>query len=343
MSTFSLLIRKWYRQNKRDLPWRNTLNPYFIWLSEIILQQTRVAQGLPYYMKFTSEFPTIEDLANAPENHVLRLWQGLGYYSRARNLHQAAKQVVELHNGIFPNDYKSIKQLKGVGEYTAAAICSFSFGLPYPVVDGNVFRVLARYYNENTPIDTTNGKKIFNLLANEVFDSNNAAEHNQAIMELGALICTPKSPSCFSCPLAETCLANRKNTINELPIKAKKVKVRKRYFNYLIDIDSPIIYKREGQDIWKNMFEFPMIESKKEITPQSLKSLTSNDWSFDPSIHKKPIASIKHILSHQHIYATFWYVSNLNSNNDAILVKSYHLKEDYPLPRIISRFIEENE
>ena len=340
MSSFSLLIRKWYRQNKRDLPWRSTQNPYFIWLSEVILQQTRVDQGLPYYLKFTETFPTVFDLAHADENKVLNLWQGLGYYSRARNLHTAAKQIVENYKGKFPKDYKSIRSLKGVGDYTAAAISSFCYELPYPVVDGNVYRVIARYFNEATPIDTTEGKKTINQFAEEVFDASNPSEHNQAIMELGALICTPKQPKCESCPLQESCLAYRSNTVTSLPQKAKKTKVTKRYFNYLVDNDSPVLYKRVGQGIWKNMYEFPLIETCSPIEDNPTEQLTSNDWTYTNLVNDQAVFEQKHVLSHQHIYAAFWLVEGLSLKNNTLITQPFHKKEDYPLPRIISRFIE---
>lgn len=340
MSSFSLLIRKWYRQNQRDLPWRTTKNPYFIWLSEIILQQTRVDQGLPYYKKFTSSFPTISDLANAEENEVLNLWQGLGYYSRARNLHTAAKQVIENYNGHFPSTYNEIRSLKGIGDYTAAAISSFSFDLPHPVVDGNVFRVLSRYFNESTPIDTTLGKKLFHQLATEVFNPSHAAEHNQAIMEFGALICTPKKPKCEDCPLQENCLSFRHKTILNLPVKAKKTKVRNRYFNYLVDKETPILYKRTSNDIWTNMFEFPMIETEKSISSPNPHTLESKNWSYQ-SIASKPLFYKKHILSHQHIHAAFWSVQKLSLETPTITIESLSKSENFPLPRIITLFLEE--
>jgi A/G-specific adenine glycosylase len=341
MSSFSLLIRKWYRQNKRNLPWRSTQNPYFIWLSEIILQQTRVDQGLPYYKKFTSHFPTIHDLANADENKVLNLWQGLGYYSRARNLHAAAKQILTYHNGVFPNNYKDIRNLKGIGDYTAAAICSFSYELPHAVVDGNVYRVLSRYFNDPTPIDSSEGKKLFSQLATDLLDENRPGEHNQAIMELGALICTPKSPNCQNCPIQDNCLALRNNTFSNLPLKSKKIKIKNRYFNYLVDVTNPILYKREGKDIWENLYEFPLVETTMPILTPSKNDFISKNWSFELSEKKTPLYVKKHILTHQHIHAHFWSVKNLKQQNEDVKIQALAKNEDYPLPRIISLFLED--
>ncbi|MCW8941497.1 MAG: A/G-specific adenine glycosylase, partial [Flavobacteriales bacterium] len=231
---FSQKLISWYKNNKRDLPWRNTINPYKIWLSEIILQQTRVNQGLSYYYKFIEHYPSVKDLANASEQEVLKLWQGLGYYSRARNLHATARIITENYDGIFPVDYKKILSLKGVGEYTAAAITSFAYNQPYPVVDGNVFRVLARIYGVDTPIDTPEGKKTFNGLANKLIDKKQAATYNQAIMEFGALVCTPKNPECENCIFNNICAALINQQIELLPLKSKKIKQTNRYFNYLI-------------------------------------------------------------------------------------------------------------
>ena len=224
---FSEILTDWYLENKRDLPWRKTTNPYYIWLSEIMLQQTRVAQGLPYYEAFTKVFPTVFDLANASEEQVLKLWQGLGYYSRARNLHATAKHIANDLDGIFPSDYKNLLKLKGVGEYTAAAIASFSYNEVVPVVDGNVFRVLSRYYNVETNIASAKAKKEFTLLAQEVISKDNPALFNQTIMEFGALQCVPKNPNCTICPLNTSCAALWLKKVSELPVKIKKLKVKK--------------------------------------------------------------------------------------------------------------------
>ena len=234
---FSLKILLWYQKNKRNLPWRKTKDPYRIWLSEIILQQTRVAQGLPYYERFIERFPTVRDLANAQENEVLKLWQGLGYYSRARNLHATAKIVVKEYKGEFPKTYKGLLKLKGVGDYTASAIASICFDIPEPVVDGNVYRVLARYYGVDIPINSSKGTRYFKELARKVMNTEQIRDYNQAIMEFGAIQCAPKNPDCTGCPLNDGCLALQQNQIGELPKKINKTKVRNRYFNYLVVVD----------------------------------------------------------------------------------------------------------
>src|SRR6218665_1506972 len=235
---FSNILIKWYLQNKRDLPWRKTVDPYQIWLSEIMLQQTRVAQGMPYFFAFTKEFPTVKDLADASEEKVLKLWQGLGYYSRARNLHKTAQYIAYDLNGVFPDSYKELLKLKGVGEYTAAAIASFSYNESVPVVDGNVFRVLSRYFDVETDIALTSTKKEFTALAFELMQKNNPALFNQAIMEFGALQCVPKSPDCENCVLNSGCLALLKKKVNQLPVKSKKMKAKNRFFNYVVFSDA---------------------------------------------------------------------------------------------------------
>ena len=263
MDFFCTPIHSWYSLNKRDLPWRTTRDPYLIWLSEIIMQQTRIDQGLAYYNRFANEFPTVSDLASASEDQVLKLWQGLGYYSRARNLHFTAKYIKEQYNGIFPNNYKSILSLKGIGEYTAAAIASISFNLEYPAVDGNVYRVLSRYFGISTPIDSGTSKKAFYELAKELIKGNDPGMHNQALMEFGALQCTPKNPDCANCPLNERCYAFLNKKINELPAKQNKTKQRDRYFNYIVFLNKnqTWLQKRTGNDIWKNLYEFPVVET----------------------------------------------------------------------------------
>ncbi len=270
MADFHRLTIDWYRQNKRDLPWRNTKNPYKIWLSEIILQQTRVDQGMNYYLKFIRNYPTIFDLANANEQDILNDWQGLGYYSRARNLHFTAKYISTELNGIFPNQFTEIIKLKGIGEYTASAIASFSFDLPYAVLDGNVYRVLSRVFDISTPIDSTEGKKEFQNLANELIDRENPAEYNQSIMEFGAMLCTPANPNCETCPLSSKCLSFANNTIKDRPLKEKKTKVRNRYFNFAIfkDNDQILIEKRIAKDIWQHLYQFPLFETEKEMNSQ---------------------------------------------------------------------------
>lgn len=306
MDFFNLPIHAWYALFKRDLPWRNTRNPYSIWLSEIILQQTRIDQGLAYYLKFMDEFPTISDLARASEDQILKLWQGLGYYSRARNLHFTAKYIDENFNSKFPDDYQTILSLKGVGEYTAAAIASISFNLEYPAVDGNVYRVLSRFFGISEPIDTAEGRNAFKKLAHELISGTDPGMHNQALMEFGALQCIPKNPDCLNCPLKNNCFAFSVQKINELPVKQKKTKQRDRYFNYLVlNCNNHFwIQKRTGNDIWKNLFEFPLIETTEETSIQSLseliefKNLSPEDLSVIENISSWKI----HILSHQRIH-----------------------------------------
>ncbi len=231
---FSNTLIYWYLQNNRDLPWRKSKNPYFIWLSEIMLQQTRVAQGLAYYLKFTTTFPTVFDLAKADESTVLKMWQGLGYYSRARNLHFSAKQISNELNGIFPSTYEEIIKLKGIGDYTASAISSICFNEPTAVVDGNVYRVLSRYFGLNTPTNSTSGIKEFKTLAQTLIDISQPGTYNQALMDFGALHCKPQNPLCETCPFSDSCVAFEKKLTKELPVKEKKIKVRKRYFNFLV-------------------------------------------------------------------------------------------------------------
>ncbi|MGL5262402.1 MAG: A/G-specific adenine glycosylase, partial [Bacteroides sp.] len=304
---FTKRIQQWYEKEGRDLPWRNTKDPYLIWLSEVILQQTRVAQGYDYFLRFKKRFPTVKDLARADEDEVLKYWQGLGYYSRARNLHAAARSI----KGEFPQTYKEVRALKGVGDYTAAAICSFAFDLPYAVVDGNVYRVLARYFGIDTPIDKSAGKKEFAALAQELLDKEHPARYNQAIMDFGALQCTPKSPNCSTCPLVESCIAYQENNINSLPVKTAKTKVRHRYFHFFYLKQGPYTYiqKRQGQDIWKNLFQFPLVESKE---PLSLEYLLQNqevqalfEGLQEPTI-RQLVEDYKHVLSHQHLHTNFY-------------------------------------
>ena len=305
MDIFNSLIHHWYSLFKRDLPWRNTRNPYFIWLSEIILQQTRIDQGMAYYMSFTEEFPTISDLASASEDQVLKLWQGLGYYSRARNLHFTARYIAEHYNGKFPDEYRLILSLKGIGEYTAAAIASISFNQEYPAVDGNVYRVLSRFYGIADPIDTSAGKKIFAKLAAELIKGTDPGMHNQALMEFGALQCTPQKPDCLRCPLHERCYAFANKRAADLPVKLKKTTQRHRYFNYF-DIshgDSVWLKKRVGKDIWENLFEFPMIETSVATGFEELMAMSEVNQLMDAD--NSVVENIEdwkiHLLTHQKI------------------------------------------
>lgn len=305
MDVFKSRVHHWFLVSKRDLPWRSTLNPYYIWLSEIILQQTRIDQGLAYYQKFTETFPTIEMLADATEDQVLKLWQGLGYYSRARNLHYTARYITKEYKGIFPNDYQRIRSLKGVGDYTAAAIASISFNLPYPAVDGNVYRVLARFFGISDPIDTTPGRKIFMELARELIKGTDPGMHNQAMMEFGALQCTPQKPDCINCPLRDECMAFSMNKVTGLPVKQKKTQQRDRYFNYFIfmDTENTWLRKRRENDIWKNLYEFPLIETTEATSIESLLSMPEATRLLQ---HERAIVESvdhwkTHLLSHQRI------------------------------------------
>jgi A/G-specific adenine glycosylase len=336
MTDFSLLITDWYRQNKRDLPWRNTNDPYNIWLSEIILQQTRVDQGLSYYFKFIETFPTVNDLAEASEQSVLNLWQGLGYYSRARNLHTTAKYIAHELNGVFPNNYADLLKLKGVGSYTAAAIASFSFKEPIAVVDGNVYRVLSRYFNIETPIDSTLGKNQFAELAQSLIDKHLPDIYNQAIMEFGAIQCTPNNPDCNNCPLNTSCLALADNSIKLRPQKSKKIVVKDRFFHFFIfnNGEQTIIEKRESKDIWQNMFQFPLIETSTKSEKVDFRSITE----LEPELISTEIV---HLLSHQRLHAKFYHFSTLPAVGEKKWMKiKLEDLQDYPLPRLIDRYLE---
>jgi len=318
---FSEEIIHWYTQHKRDLPWRNTTDAYIIWLSEIILQQTRVEQGLPYFERFIAHFPTVKDFAEASEDQILRLWQGLGYYSRARNMHQAAKTVMEVYNGLFPTHYETLLNLKGIGEYTAAAIASFSANEAQAVVDGNVYRVLARYLGCDEPINSNQGKKLFGRLANQMLHRTQPALYNQAIMEFGALQCKPQNPYCVQCPLQTDCYALRENKVDFLPVKLKAKPARTRYFYYFIlrEEEQIAIQKRGSKDIWENLYEFPMIEMENPTTLLALQESERFQEMFGEQVELKLLSQPKkHLLSHQHIYASFIelrYIKKCNKKN----------------------------
>lgn len=337
----SKTLTSWYSVNKRDLPWRNTQNPYYIWLSEIILQQTQVKQGLPYYNAFTAKFPTIYDLANADESVVLKLWQGLGYYSRARNLHASAKYIVFELGGVFPNTYSEIIKLKGVGDYTASAIASICFNEATAVVDGNVYRGLSRYYGIETPINTGKGFKEFKAIAQDLIDKENPAVFNQAIMEFGARQCKPKNPNCTVCPINKGCVAFRENKIGVLPVKLKTVKVKKKYFNFIVIISKnkkTVVEQREGKGIWQNLYQFPLIEtavSCADITPKLKDLEVLSNKSYEVSLYNEQ--DIVHKLSHQHLYTKFWIVSVNEDVKKGVLYKDIR---EYPVPILIGDFIE---
>lgn len=308
-----ILLKEWYQANKRDLPWRDIDNPYKIWISEIILQQTRVNQGYDYYIRFIGRFPDIATLASADEDEVLKYWQGLGYYSRARNLHKAARQIMTRHNGIFPSNFQDVLNLSGVGHYTAAAICSFAYKQPYAVVDGNVYRVLSRLTALETPIDSTVGKKEFAELAQQFLAIQHPDIHNQAMMDFGAMQCTPAAPDCEACPLKAYCKAYDLGLVSQLPVKQGKTAISNRYFNYFFITKGNDTYlqKREKNDIWKNLYEFPLIESSKDVEIDELSKMDDFKILFENAIGFKIIKksrSIKHILSHRIIYTRFYTV-----------------------------------
>lgn len=339
---FSNILIYWYLQNNRELPWRKTKNPYFIWLSEIMLQQTRVAQGIAYYLKFTSTFPTVFDLAKADESTVLKMWQGLGYYSRARNLHFSAKLIANEFNGEFPSTYNEIIKLKGIGDYTASAIASICFDEPTAVVDGNVYRVLSRYFGIKTPINSSAGIKEFKILAQSLIDKNKAGTFNQAIMDFGALHCKPQNPLCETCPFSDSCFALEKKLTKELPVKEKKVKVRKRYFNFLViktKDNRTILSERKGKGIWQGLFQFPLIESDKTINKEEL--ILSEDFTnLFPSKTTLSLFNSKeiiHKLSHQHLHTQFWIIETKNSPEINI---NWSEIEKYPVPILIAIFLE---
>ncbi len=322
---FSKTILNWYAINGRELPWRQTTNPYAIWLSEVIMQQTRIAQGTAYWERFMKRWPNVHELAKATEDEVLREWQGLGYYSRARNLHKAAQQIVDL--GRFPQTYKELKQLKGIGEYIAAAISSISFAEPVAVVDGNVYRVLARYFGIDTPIDSTEGKKVFKAMAQENLPKEAPAAYNQGLMDFGAIQCTPTSPNCEVCPLIDTCFAANNNKVAELPVKAKKTKQRERHFSFIyIRYNGETAIRRRGAgDIWQGLWELPT----KEMLGNAIENAT---------LIKK---NVKHILTHQIIFTDFYLLETNTPPTlpaDYIWIKESEI-ERYALPRLIDLLV----
>lgn len=342
----SHILIKWYNEYKRELPWRDTNDPYIIWISEIILQQTRVDQGYAYFIRFVNQYPSVDLLAKAEESEVLKLWQGLGYYSRARNLHATAKMIMNDYKGVFPRDYKDVLRLKGVGDYTAAAIVSFAYNEPYAVVDGNVYRVLSRVFAIEVPINSGQGKKIFTEIATVQLDDTDPALHNQAIMEFGALQCVPVSPNCEVCPASSICLAYIQHKVGLYPVKEGKHKVKNRYFHYF-DIrckDYMFLHKRTSKDIWMNLFELPLIETEKEMSLENL--YLNNDFNkiFNDvvNINIRYIFQIKHVLSHQVIYANFYRIEV-----EDILIDDEYLKikiedvDDYPVSRLVHKYLEQ--
>jgi A/G-specific adenine glycosylase len=345
---FSDKIVEWYREYKRDLPWRQTNDPYKIWVSEIILQQTRVIQGLPYYLKFIGQYPTVEALANAPEQEVLRLWQGLGYYTRARNLHKCAKKVTETYSGKFPNTALELRELPGIGDYTAAAIASIAFKQPVAVVDGNVFRVLSRVFGIDSPINTPSGKKLFSSLAGELVPETGPDLHNQAVMEFGAMFCTPTNPSCDQCFFRSKCFAFKNSMQDQLPVKIQAKKSRKRYFHYLVFKrgKSLLMKKRVEKDIWNGLYDFPLIENDKPVHVKKI--LNNTGWL--KKLAKKDDSIVitdtyKHILTHQTIFCRFVIITEPAKaalSDQSSKFYSFAKISQLPKPVLISRFLDDH-
>jgi len=335
-------LQSWYEANKRDLAWRHTRDPYRIWLSETILQQTRVKQGAAYYDRFLKAFPTVCDLAAASEDEVLKCWQGLGYYSRARNLHAAAKRIAERFGGTFPDDYDAIRSLPGIGEYTAAAVCSFAYDRPRAVVDGNVYRLYARLFDLDLPIDTTAGRRTFAALADELLDRRHPALHNQSVMEFGALHCTPVRPRCDCCPVAEHCQARTAGTIEMRPVKRGKTAVRDRFLNYF-DLrchGRTLIRRRSERGIWQGLYEFPSLETDaaRDFEQLPLGDLLGRSATFRL---ERSAALPPHRLSHQTLHARFYRleIDRLPEIEGCIVVPTASLG-DYAVPRLIEKYLE---
>ena len=337
MKNFNKKLIEWYSEHKRNLPWKNNSDPYQIWLSEIILQQTRTEQGLPYYLKFVGKYPTIIDFANTGLDEILKTWEGLGYYSRARNMHITAKNIRDNFHGVFPKTYEEIRKLKGVGDYTAAAIASFAYQLPYAVLDGNVFRFLSRYFGQDIPIDTSEGKKYFQNKAQELLNKHDAASHNQAMMDFGAMVCTPVNPKCTVCPFASECVAFNQNKIDSLPVKSKKLIKKERFIHYFVfkDTEQIIIKQRTDNDIWKLLFDFPSIETNGDlIENQQLEVLKKSIKLPKPYIFKQ-------ILTHQKINAYFYEFDSFRNIKDKATYQRVHFSEikNYAFPKIITDYL----
>ena len=339
---FNSKLTHWYSIHKRDLPWRLNKDPYSIWLSEIILQQTQVKQGLPYYLKFIAHYPTVFDLANASEDMVLKDWQGLGYYSRARNLHLTSKYIAEELNGVFPKNYKDLIQLKGVGDYTASAIASICYEEKTAVVDGNVYRVLSRFFGIDTPINSTQGVKQFKTLASSLLPKTKIGDYNQAIIEFGARQCKPKSPDCSICPLANDCVAYNTGKITILPTKLNKTKIKKRYLNFLVlkSIDGKtILEQRTSKGIWQNLYQFPLFETSEKMTKADLKLNQNHIKTKDLIIETVDLFDNKevvHRLSHQELHIKFWILNTRESLKEGVLWSEI---SKYAVPTVIDRFI----
>jgi A/G-specific adenine glycosylase len=346
LDNFSNELIKWYMTNKRDLPWRGSSNPYEIWLSEIILQQTRISQGIEYYKKILTIYPDVYTLSKAPLDEVLKHWQGLGYYTRARNLHTTAKIISEKYNGTFPSTWSELKKLKGIGNYTAAAIASISFNKPVPAIDGNVYRVFSRIFGIKTPINSGKAKKEFSVIALKLFDKNAPGTYNEALMEFGATWCTPKNPKCIQCPFHEHCYARKLNLIDILPVKTKEKKPNNRYFNYLVITENDYIYlkRRTTKDIWYMLYDFPLIEKNKTTKPDYFLKLSElkNYFNAVPFNITGVSQIYLHKLTHQKIHARFYkFKINVALKDKQLLkVKLKDLKK-YAVPRLIDKYLKE--
>jgi A/G-specific adenine glycosylase len=345
LSWFGLALLPWYRQNRRKMPWRGTKDPYLIWLSEVVLQQTQVAQGMAYYQAFAQRYPTIRQLAQAKEEEVLKLWQGLGYYSRARNLLVAADQVMNEHGGVFPQRYAHLLKLKGVGAYTAAAIASISADEPVAAVDGNVYRVLARVFGLNEPADTGAGKAAFAALAKRCLTTEAPGEHNQAVMELGALVCRPRNPNCGQCPLRSRCAAYGQSRVAELPVKMRKTAMRDRYFNYLFVLhdNGTFLLRRTEKDVWLGLYELPLIESGASLGRASLLKKVEEHTGNSTWVVSRKSPVITHLLSHQRLHIRFWQLSTSSvfqkpSTWHHVVLEDIHR---YAVPKPIERYFAE--
>ena len=339
-----LEILSWYKKNFRDLPWRSTNDPYKIWLSEVILQQTQVVQGLAYYHAFIARYPTVADLAAASEQDVLKLWQGLGYYSRARNLHKTARIITEQYHGEFPEDMESVLALPGIGAYTAAAILSFAFGQKYPALDGNVFRVLSRLFNIDAPVNDARSRPVFMALLNDMIADVNPADFNNAMMELGAMVCKPDNPLCANCPVAVSCLSRRCGTTAERPVKNAKAARKKRYFHFLYLCFNGRFYieKRGAGDIWQHLYQLPLIEAPALLTDHELHSAVAALLRNQPAYKRGKERAYKHLLTHQEIYATFTELVMQEKpefiSPDVIEIQA-SADINYPVPVLVEKFL----
>ncbi len=345
MNHFASTLTDWYQLHKRELPWRETGDPYLIWISEIILQQTRVAQGYDYFLRFTKRFPDLNSLGASTEDEVLRYWQGLGYYSRARNLHAAARSM----NGTFPRTYEEVRALRGVGDYTAAAICSIAYNLPYAVVDGNVYRVLARYFGIGTAIDSTKGKKEFARLAQEQLNPRIPGIYNQAIMDFGAMQCVPVNPDCSQCPLVESCAAHAEGTVGELPFKQRRTQVTDLYFHYLYvrKGETICLNKRTGRGIWQNLYELPLIETATDTSPEeffassAFQKLFVSEEEFRAATLRVVCTGIKHQLSHRTLHTSLYEVKLPAGSQsfDCFLKIKPDETGQYAMPRLVTAIL----